>query len=225
MKPIFKFQDYPQGLNVSGYFYRDGDDRLYQRIWAGIVPPSGRAGAIVVIAQELSLRPPASLFVVATGEEQAADNLLQKCLDFRALYQIEQFYGRTKDSDFLRYLSHWNAERREKHLKTVEISTAPNSSSDGNIAFHISLLRSRLTPNNKILTLNDSKLLPAAFQELSMSDVSTAKDNEHPLLAALGYVVAALDLYAADWNDQKPEFAKTEYDLFADREDDYSIDN
>jgi hypothetical protein len=157
------------------------------------------------------LRGPANIFVVATAEEQATDNLLQRALDLKALYQVQEFYGRTKDSDFLRYLSYWNAGRREKHLKSIEIQTVPNA--DGNIAFHIGLLRSRLAPNNKSLHLGENKLLLAAFQELSMSDVSTAKDTEHPLLAGLGYVVSALDEYGSWDRNDRPDFAEMEYDI------------
>ena len=213
-KPIFSYVPYRgrKNLNVSNYYYREGDERLYKRIWGGLAPPSEKPGAIVVVGEELALRPPAHIYFVDEAQESALDNLLQRALDFRGLYQVQEFYSCTKDNDYLRYLSHWNAGRREKHLKTVEISTAPNSSSDGNISFHISLLRSRLAPNEKTLHLGESKLLPAAFNELSMSEVAKATDSQHPLLAALGYVVSALDSYA-NWDRDEPEFAQTEYDI------------
>jgi hypothetical protein len=211
MKPVFKFQAHRQSTSLRNYYYRENDERFYKRIWAGIVPSSERPGAIVVVAEELALRPPAHLFWIDEAVEMATDNLMQRALDFKALYQIQEFYGRTKDKDFYRFLSFWNVKRREQNLKTIEISEAPNSS-EGNISFHISVLRNRLSPNKKTLHLGESKLLPAAFQELSMSDVSTAKDIEFPVLAALGYVVAALDEYA-DWDRDRPEQAKTEYDL------------
>jgi hypothetical protein len=211
MKPIFKFQAHRQNTSLRNYYYRDGDERFYKRIWAGICPPSERPGAIVVVAEELALRPPAHIFWIDEAQESASDNLMQRVLDFKALYQVQEFYGRTKDKDFYRYLSFFNADRRQKHLKGLKILTAPNSA-EGNISFHIGVLRNRLSPNTKTLHLGESNLLPAAFQELSMSEVSTAKDSDFPVLSALGYVVAALDEYA-DFGRDQPEFAETEYDI------------
>ena len=210
--PIFKHQVNRRDSSLRDYYYRDGDERFYKRIWAGIVPPSERPGAIVVVAEELSLRPPAHIYWIDESQESATDHLMQQALDFKALYQVQEFYGRTKDKDFYRYLSFWNANRRERNLKTIEISEAPNSA-EGNISFHIGVIRNRLSPNQKTLHLGESKLLPAAFQELSMSDVSTAKDFEHPVLAALGFVVSALDSYGAEWNKQEEQFAEMEYDI------------
>jgi len=210
--PIFKHQVNRRDSSLRDYYYRDGDERFYKRIWAGIVPPSERPGAIVVVAEELSLRPPAHIYWIDESQESATDHLMQQALDFKALYQVQEFYGRTKDKDFYRYLSFWNANRRERNLKTIEISEAPNSA-EGNISFHIGVIRNRLSPNQKTLHLGESKLLPAAFQELSMSDVSTAKDFEHPVLAALGFVVSALDSYGAEWDNQEEQFAEMEYDI------------
>lgn len=212
MKPVFKFQAHRQNTNLHSYYYREGDERFYKRIWAGIVPPSERPGALAICAEEIALRPPAHIFVVATAEESAEDGLLQRALDLKALYQVQGFYGRIKNADFYRYLSFWNAERRQRNLKTLEISAAPNSA-EGNIGFHIGVLRSRLSPNSKSLHLGESKLLPAAFQELSMSDVATAKDTEFPILAALGYCVSAIDSYGADFERDQPESAEMEYDI------------
>lgn len=210
-KPTFLHQIHQKDTSLRDYWYRDGDERFYKRIWAGICPPSERPGAIVVVAEELTLRPPAHIFWIDEAQETATDNLMQKALDFKALYQIQEFYGRTKDKDFYRFLSFWNANRREKNLKGVEISQAPNSG-EGNISFHIGVLRNRLSPNQKTLHLGESKLLPAAFQELSMSDVSTAKDSDFPVLAALAFVVTALNEYS-DFGRDQPEFAETEYDI------------
>jgi hypothetical protein len=221
--PIFKHQAHRQNTSSRNYWYRDGDERFYKRIWAGIRPPSERPGAVIICAEELSLRPPAHIYWIDEAQESATDNLMQRSLDFKALYQVQEFYGRTKDKDFCRFLSFWNANRREKNLKTIEISSAPNSA-EGKISFHIGVLRNRLSPASKTLHLSDSKLLPAAFQELQMSAVSGATDSEFPVLAALGYVVAALDSYGAHWERDEPEFGITEYDLFADR-DDYSINS
>ena len=150
------------------------------------------------------------LYRVSEEVDPSTDGLMARALDLKSLIPIQEFYGR-RDRDFFRFLSFWNAGRKERQLKTLEINTAPNSDS-GNISFHVAALRSRLAPNKKLLHLGESKLLPAAFQELRMSDVSTAKDTDHPVLSALGYVVSALDEYVA-YDRNQPEFAEMEYDI------------
>ena len=100
-KPIFKHQTRRMDTSLRDYWYRDGDERFYKRIWAGIVPPHERPGAVVVVAEELSLRPPAHFFWIDEAQELATDALMQRALDLKTLYQIQEFYGR-RDRDFYR---------------------------------------------------------------------------------------------------------------------------
>jgi hypothetical protein len=109
------------------------------------------------------------------------------------------------------FLSFFNAGRRERQLKTLEINIAPHSDS-GNISFHISALRSRLAPNKKTLHLGESKLLPAAFQEIAANQVSEATSAQFPVLAALSFCVSALDAYT-DYDRDRPEKSEIEYNF------------
>lgn len=167
-------------------------------------------GAVIICAEEFTLKPPAQIFLADEAQESATDNLMQRALDFRALYQVQEFYGR-RDKDFYRFLSFLNADRRQRGLKTLETLEAPNSA-DGNINFPIGVLRARLSPNKKTIHLSGSKLLMAALQEFQMGTVSTAKDTEFPVLASLGYVVSALNEYG-DYDRDRPEEAEMEYNF------------
>lgn len=208
--PIFKYQAHRGKLNIHNYYHRENDKRLYRRIWGGICPPGERPGAVVICAEEFTLRPPGHVFWVSEETDPSTDGLIQRALELKSLIPVDEFYTR-RDPDFFRFLSFWNAGRKERGLKGLEIVIAPNSDS-GNIAFHIGVLRNRLSPNAKSLHLGESKLLPGAFQEMAAGDVAGATSAQFPILSALGFVVAALDSYGADWDRDEPE-AETEYDV------------
>lgn len=90
MQVVFKHQTARKDTSIRDYYYRNGDDRFYKRIWAGICPPSVRPGAIVVVAEELTLRPPAHIFWVDEALESATGNLLQRTLDYKAAKRAEK---------------------------------------------------------------------------------------------------------------------------------------
>ena len=97
-------------------------------------------------------------------------------------------------------------------MKTFRLLEAPNSRSGG-ISFHLSILRQRLSPENKIFWLGDSEFLPPAFQELPQSKVHAATDSQYPVLAAAAYVVAALYTWPVNpFEDNSPDFSNQEYD-------------
>ncbi len=65
--PIFKYVRGPG--NLPGHYEREGDERDYQRIVAGFVVPSERPGAVIVVAEEMALRPPANIYFIAEAQE------------------------------------------------------------------------------------------------------------------------------------------------------------
>jgi hypothetical protein len=196
---------------LEKYWQKDGDDTIYSMMCAGTCPPSHRPGVIVVAAEEFNLRPPRIIRLVDETQVQTLDDFFQQCLDFQSLYQIDEFVGRTKDEAFMQSLIDFNRRRRERGLKSLEVTAAPNSNDSG-IGFHIGLLRQRLKPGNKKLILAGSSL-DHGLREIPMSEINTAKDSEHPLVAAAGYVVSYLDLYSNSfYRDDQPDKNNSKYD-------------
>jgi len=173
------------------HFYHEAEDRLYQRIVAGISAPSERPGAIVVLAEESFWRPPFQVHWLAEDEASTLDKLIEAAIELKADYRITDFYGRTNNEDTRRFLELYNRDQREKRMPTMEILSAPYSDT-GDIASHINLLRNALHPDKKTLHLAKSKILPGALQEIPIDKLATATDREYPAVAALGYGAAAL---------------------------------
>ena len=199
-------------LGGDGFnFYHESENRLYQRIAAGFVPPAERPGAVIVLGEESTWRPPAIVHWLAESREQTLDMLIERALDLQREYKIQDFYGRTSDKGFMNFLSLRNRGAREKRMAEFQINSAPNSNAD-DISYHINILRNRLSPNNKTLHLGKSKFLPAALKELALDKIATATEREFPVVAALGYAVSAL----TEWEyieGRGPTQAITDYDV------------
>lgn len=199
-------------LDESKYLpFDEENERFFRKIVAGFVPPGPKGGAIVVSGHEWVLRPPSPIFWISEAQEQTTDRLIQRALDMKAKFKIEEFVG-FLDDHFSRYLSLRNANARDQRNAELQISPAPNSDTP-NISFHVTLIRELLNPTKKLLHLGQSKNLRAALQELSKSEMDAATAKEHPLLAALCYAVSNLEVYPPDYGDKRPAFAKMDYDL------------
>ena len=77
------------------HFYHKAEDRLYQRVVAGFAAPSERHGAIVVLAEESSWRPPFQVHWLAEDEASTLDKLFEAAIELKADFRITDFYGST----------------------------------------------------------------------------------------------------------------------------------
>lgn len=195
---------------IEKCFYDEIEQRYYQRICAGFVPPANRQGALVVLGEEATWRPPAHVFWLADAQEQTLDKLILRAIDFQREFLIQDFYGRTNDESVMRYLNLWNRDQRDRRMTGLYVSSAPNC--EGNISYHVSILRDRLNPNKKTLHIGKSKRLPAALQELPAGEIATATDRDFPMVAALGYAVSALSEWEY-YEGPRPTRAKMDYDV------------
>ena len=132
-------------------------------------------------------------------------------MDFRENYKCEEIYS-YNDENFIRYLSTRNAASRDRQMGELRLSRAPNSETD-NISFHVHLLINLLSSGGKRLVLSQSKNIHAALQTLPKSEINTASARQHPLVAALGYAVAALEVYYGNYGFEDRPKVKIDYDV------------
>ena len=90
--PVFKYTKQIGNIGPPGYYQREGDDRCYQRIVAGFCPPSERPGGIVVVAEEMALRPPAHIFWIDELQEYSLDRLFSAAVDMKLKYPVERIF-------------------------------------------------------------------------------------------------------------------------------------
>jgi len=164
-------------------------DRLYQRIWGGVVLPGEKPGFAVVVAEEASMDQAPNLYTLAEAEEEIMEKLIVSCIEMTSEFQVSDWYGRTSDKESMYYLSDFNSQAIDRHRKTFDIMPAYRSKS-GLIEYHINILLEKLKPNNTKLIFHKESRLDSFLQDLPVSKISTAKDTDYPAIAALGYVVS-----------------------------------
>ena len=97
--------------------YLDEEKGIYYGwIVGGLVWPSENPGAVVIVGQEDTWRPPMPAHVLSEFEEATIGDLLRKCSYLTNEYCVQDFYGRP-DQTCLRYVDQFNSEANEKRLK------------------------------------------------------------------------------------------------------------
>lgn len=178
-------------LNPGGdrVFHWKERDIYFQRVVGGIAWPGERPGFVCVVGEESYFRPPYQLHLLAEAEEEDTAQLIHRCSELKAIWKIQDFYGRL-DETVLRYLELSNEQARGRHERPFEILAAPFS--NGSIGYHLQLLKDRLQPSQKSLHLGFESKVPGAILELPVDQVFKANDEQYPAVAALGYAVSAL---------------------------------
>lgn len=205
------YKEFRDTDKTTFYPYDEDQERFYRKVAAGFVPAGPRGGAIVAVGFELVLRPPAAIYWLGEAQGSSTDDLIQKALDMKTEFRIEEFVGHL-DESFTRYLSFRNANARESKNAEQSVIQAPNSTT-ASIDFHVTAVRALLNPTNR-LNLGQSEGLRAALQALSKTDFDTATAKEHPLSAALCYAVSHLEVNQSDYSGNRSKsFAKKDYDV------------
>jgi hypothetical protein len=206
-----KFPD-PGTKQMQHWPYDPETERHYRKIVGGFVSPGPGEGAVVVCGLEYSWRPPAAIYLLDEFQSSQPESLILRAVDSRENFKCEEFFS-YNDQNFLRYLATRNAAQREKQGAGLYPNQAPNADTD-NISYHLHLLINLLSSGGKRLVLGNSSNIHAALQAVPQSEINTASCRQHPLVAALGYAVSALEVYCADYRYQgnRPK-ARTDYDI------------
>ena len=205
-----KFPD-PRTKKMQHCPYDKETGRHYRNIVGGFVSAGPAEGAVVVCGLQYNWRPPAPIYLIGEARSQQSEELILKAMDFRENYKCEEIYS-YNDENFIRYLSTRNAASRDLQMGELRLSRAPNSETD-NISFHVHLLINLLSSGGKRLVLSESKNIHAALQTLPKSEINTASARLHPLVAALGYAVSALEIYCGNYGFEDRPKVKTDYDV------------
>ncbi len=196
--------------------YHAGLDTYFSRVVAGIGWPHEKAGAIVILGEELILpvREAPSIHWLAEFESFDLGELLQKAAEFKNDLKVQFFYtglDRTAD-DFVRY---FNQRARQNRNQEIYVHRPPNFKMDGCIGYHLNLLKEILRPESKRLIFGTQSRLPGLLQEMSNA-VASLSEKDCPMLTALAYAACPLLLYpyVPESPDRQTDRCRTEYNLF-----------
>ena len=139
--------------------------------------------------------------MLAEVEDNDTGQLLRKCAELKARFEVEAFYGRCDESN-INFLSFWNRDARDRHVPEFHVYPAP-ASEDGKIGYHLNLLRDRLRSERKTLHFSEQSKLPGYLRELPTNGAITLTDSQYPAVAALGYAVSVLTLFEPDLEEDE----------------------
>jgi hypothetical protein len=201
----------PGTKKMQHYPYDPETQRHYRKVVGGFVSLGPAEGAVVICGLQYNWRPPARIYLLDEFQSSQPEALILRAIDSRENFKCDEFYS-YNDENFLRYLITRNAAARERQGAELFLNQAPNAATD-NISYHLHLLNSLLTPGSKKLVLGEGNLF-AALQAVPHIEINTASARQHPLAAALGYAVSALEVYYSDYGFEgnRPR-ARTEYDV------------
>lgn len=182
-------------LGKKKVYYWDGE-REYRRICGGVASPVGdQPGFLVLIGEaypedtRLKLR---HLYLLGEYSNIATDKLIKRMSNYQNRYMVEQWYGNTDDSFLVHFIDQFNRGLVGKKLKGIFIADAPFCDDTHNLEFYAHLIKNRVEKNKKSLHFGES-MVTGHISSLESEIIRKDRAEKHPVIAALGYVVAGLD--------------------------------
>lgn len=178
------------------------NDRIFRRVVAGVHWPGARPGFAVIVgeldnvditsgARHLHL-----INELDGGEIHGRDLLgfIRRLSELRGIYGLESIYGDPGRKSAQEVVSAFNDSLPDKGRNGLHIEQAPLIDDPKCFEFCIQIVRKHLVEGRKTLHLGKDSRLPGILA--SAGDViMTAKADDYPAIAALGYAVGALDTW------------------------------
>lgn len=185
------------------------DENKYEfgRIVLGLGWPAERPGYLVAVGEELHPMINSKIYplhFVEEVEKWGFDPLFDRCAEFVKRHGVTEIYGR-RDEANMGNLYSWNDRHPGSEL---DIGMAPHSK-DGRITHHVNTLIGRL--ENRTLHLPKDSIVWGQFEKIKRDQTHLATDAQFPAVAALGYVVAGLDRWPPE-PEQEEYFDSDEVD-------------
>jgi len=188
-------------------------DRIYQRIRGGIILQGPRGSAAAVVAEGAVLRPPPPMFLVGMATATDAGGIIARANELMVDLHSDDWYNDYSDTAGLRFLDQFNNKAREIRAKPLYVNKVAHA--DAGLAYFLNTLKGALVPGKRVLHLEEFEgEVNSALAAISSTEITSAKFEDHPLVAALAMAVASLMYSSYTYGQQRQERALTEYDLF-----------
>jgi hypothetical protein len=176
----------------------DPFERGYRRILGGLAWPHGSLpGAAVVVAEEhipdTKCDGKCHLLVLAEAEEGDMPDLYARCLEMQREHGATAWLG-FPEHPLAEYFHKRNRAQGIRSQRGIVIYPAVQHEEIAAIRLYDDLIRARLQVGKKSLTLGRGSNYPGHLERFGTEDLSKHRADHFPAFAALGYVVAEMDL-------------------------------
>jgi len=160
---------------------------------AAIMFPRDKPGVIIVAAEQAEFRKAKELYILHEHQNQDAGLLFDRMVEIQQLMHIKQTFSRLTPQE-AQFVNWKNSELRLEKKKDLLIGLPPLADDNGNIGYHLNVLKDLSRPGKERLFYRKESNLPQEVAQIP-DQTHDAIDTEHPFLAAVAYVVSALTLY------------------------------
>ena len=192
----------------------------YRKVVMGFSWPGKKPGYIIVFSEDRyrdARSDNYSINVVTEFEQHGMDVFVEKLHEVAGLYCVTDLYGDPDDKVGRDFLYSFNDKLSRRGRQGIYISRPPMIGERQCFEYGVQTILKLLRAGKKVLFLGEHSRLPSYLLELQPQDVGKADPGNYPAVAALGYAVTALTCWPArEGQDQAPQRAITDYDVFND---------
>ena len=185
----------PLGLRKT-FFFDSANLREYRRILGGISWPTGdQPGFACIIGESdhktvrLKTR---NLYVLAEYRQKNIEKLIRATYALQNKYLIDGWHGKEDDVFMMHFIDRFNSKLSKKK-KGIYIAEAFLSESVHSLKLYANQILSRTQPAKKSLFFEGKDIIPGELLGLSDEDIKSKKTEDYPAIAALSYVLSALE--------------------------------
>lgn len=181
------------------YWFDDKTKRYFARVVAGISWPfKEKPGWIVVLAQDDEPNPPTGKTTFRILDEQndpLVHRLLLRLREVNKTFLVERAYGDLSDESTAFLYREHNRTMGEQWIASIGIDFPPLSDQPNNLQAYLQMIDNRTKSGvEKTLFFGEGSQVATALQKLDPQD-ATGDVKEWPEIAALGFGLAALEVY------------------------------
>jgi hypothetical protein len=189
---------------VDDFILDEETEREFERVVGGYAWPSAvKPGFAVVIGedrQEDELYKKRHWRILAETENQSPKKLIKRCAELNSFYSVEAWYGDTENRAMMEFLYD---SRHRFHLIDAPFLDEPNV-----FEKNLLLIMEVVSSGNKTLHFGKESNLRSILNELTTEDMLNSPKTafqKYPQIAALGFVVSALEYYKCTFAQQQRE--------------------
>jgi len=181
---------------TKNYYYDAGENAEYRRIAGGVGFPYGDLpGFLIVMAEDYNKNPrlkKRQIKLLTEYQNDVTDKIVKAIYDYQNKYLVETWYGETDNLLMMHFIDKFN-QSLSKKKKGIYISEAPFADDPHNLRLYSHQIKNLLLPTKKALSFGDNSQIPGYLSGLSADQVRQDQAQKHPIIAALGFLIAGLD--------------------------------
>jgi hypothetical protein len=192
-----RFDPFSERYYYDAFYECTKTGKRYRRILGGLAWAGVNPGFAVVVGEDLGKDEALGVHhfrVLDEVEEARIEDLINRCdmLEIQARDISWTWYTTQSNKPAMEFVYAFWDEQRKKGRQAFSLANAPYVNDPNGFEFCVNVLKKHLVKDRKSLHLGERSNLPGYLMNLPSLDISKARPEDYPPIAALGYAVATL---------------------------------